>query len=137
MPLADQVERLFLALLRHRDEPELDQPPLTNTQRLALFIVASDGSLRLRALAERMKTTNATASRTVDGLEALGLVRREADRHDRRGVVVTATSAAAKLVAARRRRLQRTLELGRGHLTAAEQKRLVSLLGDLNDVLER
>ena len=136
-PLAEQVERLFLLLLRERGDRDADQPPLTNTQRLALFHVAARDRLRLGTLAELMGTTNATASRTVDALEAQGLVRREPDPSDRRGVVVVATEQASTLVAARRRRMARTLDLGRGQLDPAEQQRLVALLAHLNDVLER
>lgn len=137
-PLAEQVERLFLLLLRQRGESaEADQPALTNTQRLALFTVASGQRLRLGTLAELMGTTNATASRTVDGLVSLGLVRREPDPIDGRGVVVVATPEASTLVASRRRRMTRALELGRGQLEPGEEERLVALLAHLNDVLER
>ncbi|MBA2357338.1 MAG: MarR family transcriptional regulator [Actinobacteria bacterium] len=135
-PLAEQIERLFLLLLRQRAESsDAEQPALTATQRLALAILASGPPLRLGLLAESMATTNATASRTVDALERLGLATREADPLDRRGVVVTATQPAKRLVAERRRRLRRSVERGLGALSAEDQERLVGLLARLNDVL--
>src|SRR6266404_2034546 len=51
-------------------------PPMTSTQRLALFETAVGGPLRLSELAERMGITAPTASRAVDGLVELGLVER-------------------------------------------------------------
>ena len=137
-PLAEQIERLFLLLLRNRgDAGDAEQPALTATQRLALAVVADRSPLRLRTLAELMATTNATASRTVDSLERLGLVRREPDPGDRRGVLVAATEPAAHLVADRRRRLRRSVERGLGAMDAKDRDRLVSLLARLNDVLQR
>lgn len=136
-PLAEQIERLILLLLRQRDETgEADQPPLTATQRLALAIVAARSPLRLGTLAEQMGTTNATASRTVDALERQGLARRDPDPEDRRGVQVSATDEAQHLVADRRRRLRRSVERGLGAMNPEERERLVTLLSRLNDVLE-
>jgi DNA-binding MarR family transcriptional regulator len=53
--------------------------------------VVDDGPLRLRALAGRIGTTAATATRSTDALEAQGLVKRQADPSDGRGVLVGAT----------------------------------------------
>jgi DNA-binding MarR family transcriptional regulator len=136
-PLAAQIERLFLLLLRQGEETtDTQQLPLTRTQRLALAIVADRSPLRLRTLSDLMATTDATASRTVDALERLDLVRRDSDPADRRGVLVAATDSARRLVAARRRRLRRSVERGLGTMTLDDQERLVSLLARLNDVLE-
>jgi DNA-binding MarR family transcriptional regulator len=136
-PLAEQIERLFLLLLRQGEETaDTEQLPLTRTQRLALAIVADRSPLRLGMLSDLMATTDATASRTVDALERLDLVRRESDPADRRGVLVAATDSARHLVDDRRRRLRRSVERGLGTMTLDDQGRLVSLLARLNDVLE-
>ena len=134
--LAVELERL-IGLVRRRGGPQdVDDPPLAATQRLALAIAVDASPLRLRALAERMGTTDATASRTVDALAALGLVRREADPADGRGVLVVSTPKAVELVAERRARLVEVLEHGLAGMPRADRERLVSLLAELNDVLD-
>ncbi|MFN2468046.1 MAG: MarR family transcriptional regulator [Gaiellaceae bacterium] len=137
-PLAEQIERLYVVLLRQRGQADgADQPALTATQRLAVAILASRPPLRLGTLAERMATTNATASRTVDTLQRLGLATREPDPSDGRGVLVSATPPARRLLAERRRRLLDTLERGLETMNAGDQDRLLALLARLNDVLEQ
>jgi DNA-binding MarR family transcriptional regulator len=133
--LAVELERL-VTLVRRRGGPhDADDPPLAGSQRLALAALVGS-PLRLRALAERIGTTDATASRTVDALAALGLVRREPDPDDGRGVLVVATPRAVELVAHRRTRLVETLEHGLAGMSHADRARLVSLLVELNDVLD-
>ena len=70
-------------------------------QGVALVTVAAE-PLRLRALAERIGTTDATASRTVDALESAGLVRRASAPDDGRGVVVHVTPAGRRRLEERR-----------------------------------
>jgi DNA-binding MarR family transcriptional regulator len=135
--VAEQLERLVLALVRSRGPfLEVDERPLSPTQRLALAIAGDESPLRLGALADRMGTTDATASRTVDSLEAAGLLRRERDPSDRRGVLVVATREAVKLLAERRRRLVAALARGLAAMPEDDRARLVFLLEELNEVLE-
>jgi len=134
--LAVELERL-ITLVRRRGGPhEADDPPLAGSQRLALSALVAGSPLRLRALAERIGTTDATASRTVDALVALGFVRREPDPADGRGVLVVATPKAVEFVAERRSRLVGILEQGLSGMSHADRERLVSLLAELNDVLD-
>lgn len=133
--VSDQIEQLFLLLLRQGDDAGEPQPALTRTQRLAVVILATRGPLRLGTLAELMATTNATASRTVDSLERLALAAREADPADARCVLVGATGEARRLVAERRRRLRRAVERGLGEMSVEERERLVALLERLNEAL--
>ena len=67
---------------------------------------------------------------------ALGLVRREPDPADGRGVLVVATPRAVEFVAERRTRLVGILEQGLSGMTHADRELLVSLLAELNDVLD-
>ena len=135
--LAEQLERLVLLLIRQRgDLQEADERPLSWTQRLALALAVDESPPRLGALADRMGTTDATASRTVDSLAAIGLLRREPDPSDRRGVLVVATPEAKRLLAERRRRLVRALDDGLANMRGDDQDRLVSLLEELNELLE-
>ena len=134
--LAVELERL-ITLVRRRGGPhDADDPPLAGSQRLALSALVAESPLRLRALAERIGTTDATASRTVDALAALGLVRRKPDPNDGRGVLVVATPKAVELVTERRARLVETLEQGLAGMSRADRELLVSLLAELNDVLD-
>lgn len=136
--LAAGMERLFALLARLRGgvgEPE--DPPLTMTQKLALALVVDSGPLRSRTLGERLETTEATASRTVDGLVRAGLVRRRPDPDDRRGVRIEATARGRRCVERRREHLAGILQGLLADLDADEQKRLVALLDYLNETLER
>ncbi|WP_083768148.1 MULTISPECIES: MarR family transcriptional regulator [unclassified Nocardioides] len=81
--LAAHLERLVLLLVHPRGQfQEADERPLSWTQRLALAVAVDESPLRLGALAARMGTTDATASRTVDSLASIGLLRREPDDSD-------------------------------------------------------
>jgi DNA-binding MarR family transcriptional regulator len=136
--LAEAIERLGLTLIRERGRMEqFDPTPLTVTQRLALTFLVDDGPLRLGALAERMGTTEATATRTVDSLAALGLAERTRHPTDRRGVVIAHTRRGRDVLATRRHRLGELVENGLRAMPAADQERLVDLLDELNDLLAR
>jgi DNA-binding MarR family transcriptional regulator len=134
--LAEAVERLIAVILRQRSSIGGTEPrPFSTTQVVALSAVADAGSLRLGALADLLGTTDATASRTVDFLEGQGLVRRERDAGDRRGVHVAITDEGRAEIEKRRTRLAAMVgELLRG-LPAADQRRFVDLLGELNELL--
>ena len=135
--LAAELERLFRALVRGPGlPPGDDEHRLTATQKLALILLADRSPLRLGALADEMETTDATASRTVDALEAAGLVKREPDPLDRRCVLVAATPEGRFLVAERRRRLVSGLARGLAEMAEEDQARLVALLAQLNELLD-
>src|SRR4051794_6091323 len=106
------MTKLFSRILREGgllgDPP--DRELLTSTQGLALGILVTQGAKRLWALAEELKTTDATATRTVDALETMGLVRRASEPTDRRGVVVTATARGKKLHAVRMQRMRTVIQ---------------------------
>ena len=70
-----------------------DGPAMTATQRIALVELGDDGPLRLNDLAKRMGTSTPTASRSVDTLEALGLVTRAPESSDRRALSIEVTAA--------------------------------------------
>jgi len=135
--LAAHVERLVLLLVHPRGQfQEADERPLSWTQRLALAIAVDDSSLRLGALAARMGMTDATASRAVDSLASIGLLRREPDDSDGRGILVLPTPEAVNLLAERRQRLDGALAHGLSRMPKEDRARLVSLLSELNKVLQ-
>jgi DNA-binding MarR family transcriptional regulator len=134
---AAAVERLFALLVRRRWQTSgPDAVQLTPTQRAALAAVVDDGPLRLGQLADRIGTTDPTATRAVDALEAEGLVERIADPDDRRAIGIAATTAGRSLLAERRRRLAEMLEEPYKGLAKDDRKQLAALLAELNDLLE-
>lgn len=133
--LADAVERLVGSVMRQGGAVGAEPSPLSTTQALTLRVLADDGPLRLRALAQRLGTTNATASRTVDVLAAMRLLRRLPDPLDGRGVFVDLTPAGGRWVRHRREALvDMVAELLHG-LSRRDQQRLVGLLTQLDDLL--
>ena len=90
--VAEAIENLVTTLVRQPRLPgDEDTGDLTTFQAIALATLVDDGALRLGALATRLGTTDATASRNVDVLERLGLVARVPDDADGRGIVVAPT----------------------------------------------
>ena len=71
---------------------------VTLTQYRSLVVLASRGPQGVAALAEAVAVTPPTASRLVDRLVRKDLVRRRADRHDRRQVRIGLTEAGRHLV---------------------------------------
>jgi DNA-binding MarR family transcriptional regulator len=108
-----------------------DGPPMTSTQRLALFETAIGGPLRLSELAERMRITAPTASRAVDGLVDLGLLERLPDPADRRAVRIDLTGPGRTDVEGRKARAASALEPAVAALSAQDRTRLAALLARL------
>lgn len=133
--LADAVERLITVIMRRRRALGHEPSPLTATQGIALSTLARARRLRLGALAEALGTTDATASRTVDALESLELVRRNADPADGRGVVVEITPEGRRFWKQRHKRFVILMGALVSDLDPEEQERFVRLLTDLNELL--
>jgi DNA-binding MarR family transcriptional regulator len=89
--LLDEISELYAILLRISRRVQHDEP-MTATQRLALIEIAVVGPLRLRELAARMDTTDATASRAVDLLGGYRFVAGRADPDDRRAIQIVVTA---------------------------------------------
>jgi DNA-binding MarR family transcriptional regulator len=111
-------------------------PPMTSTQRLALFETAVGGPLRLSELAERMGITAPTASRAVDGLVELGLLERLPDPADRRAVSIDVTAAGRARVEERIALAAAALEPAVAALSAQDRTRLSALLARLAGAIE-
>ena len=134
--LAGAVEQLLTALVGQRHVLADDEPsPLSTFQGIALGFLVDAGPMRLGALADALRTTDATASRTIDVLAAHQLACRERDPLDARGVVVAATAAGHDSVDRRRVRLALLLEALAADMDPPEGERLVELLGELSELL--
>jgi DNA-binding MarR family transcriptional regulator len=131
--LATEIDRLQTHMTRAGGVlGDTEASSLTLRQRLALRVLVDDGPLRLGVLAERMGTTDPTATRTVDALEQANLVRRAAAAGDRRGVRVEATGRGIRTIGELR---ERRLELLRDLLDDAPDdqiERAADLLAQLN-----
>jgi DNA-binding MarR family transcriptional regulator len=139
----EQGERLAEGIIRLRDEilrrreREHGHVDLSPTQAQALRTVVREGPLRIGALAEALGVTDATASRSVDALAALGLAAREPDPADARAVRVGATPRGRREQRLRRERFVRALERLMDELTEDEREQLESSLETLSALLVR
>ena len=133
--ILEGVSAVTRQLARASGGPD-EGPPMTSTQRLALFETAIGGPLRLSELAERMGITAPTTSRAVDGLVELGLVERLPDPADRRAVRIDMTEPGRKDVEGRKARAAAALEPAVAALSAQDRARLAALLARLADALE-
>jgi DNA-binding MarR family transcriptional regulator len=139
----DETERMAEGIVRLRDEILRRREPdaqggaveLTPAQGAALRAVVRLGPLRVGALAEALGVSVATASRTVGGLAALGLVQRSGDPADSRAVRVAATAKGAREQRLRRERFVRALERLLEDLSEVERRRLADSLETLSALL--
>jgi DNA-binding MarR family transcriptional regulator len=125
--ILEALSALTRELTRASGVPD-DGPPMTSTQRLALFEVAVRGPVRLSELAERMGITAPTASRAVDALVCHDLLERRPDPDDRRAVRIDLTRPGRKQVEERRARAAAALEPIVSALSTQDRGQLAALL---------
>jgi DNA-binding MarR family transcriptional regulator len=109
---------------------------LTWSQSVALSAVTADGPMRLGTLADRIGTTDGTATRTVDSLAELGLVERVPDPLDGRGVLVAATPRGRQSTDERNERVATLLATVTDDATMLEVARFVAFFEELSDRLD-
>jgi DNA-binding MarR family transcriptional regulator len=134
--ISQDVGRLFQLVVRGGGplgDPE--DRRLTNTQSLALMTIVTEGPLRLWALAERMLTTDATATRTVDALVDEGLAQRDVDPLDKRGVVISATPKGTRIQGEREHRTYVVIRDLLSDTSEAHLREIASFLADLNETI--
>jgi DNA-binding MarR family transcriptional regulator len=104
--VADRLHSTAIHLLR-RARREDEATGLGPARLSALSVVVFAGPLGLGRLAAAEQVTAPTMSRIVVGLERDGLVRRDPDPADGRGVIISATSKGNRLLQrARKRRIE-------------------------------
>jgi DNA-binding MarR family transcriptional regulator len=129
---ARKLHSAALHLMRYvrAQDTALGVPP---AQLSALSVIVFGGKKSLSDLAQAEQVRPPTMSRIVDALVKDGLVKREADKMDRRSVAITATDKGVKIMhEGRNRREKRLLELLHG-LTASE----IDLLDDASEILSK
>lgn len=130
--LADAVQQLSRRL-RRGTRQRLAPLGLTPGQGRALSVLErAEEPMRMAALAEALRVVPRSATGVVEGLEEMGLVRRETNPANRRSVLVGLTDAGRgrldELAEARRE----TAEELFGGLDPADQRRLLTLLTTLD-----
>ena len=98
-------------------------------EALMLLFYSRHGSLPLGKIGERLQVHRTSVTNTVDGLEKLGYVRREAHEHDRRSSLATITDRGRQVAA------EATEVLNAERFGTAPLKR--DDLAQLHDVLRR
>lgn len=137
--------RAFLvahALLVRRLDQELRQeigiPLAWYDVLVTLSESEAGGRLRMHDLAERVLITRSNCTRLVDRMVERGLVRREADPSDRRGVVAVVTDEGRALFRrAAGVHLRGVTEHWGAHLSPEDAARLEHLFGDMAAELRR
>ncbi|MCY0878069.1 MAG: MarR family transcriptional regulator [Firmicutes bacterium] len=130
----EQIQRLFPRIMRYLEEEatrELIGLEVTPAQMNALVVLYEPKNLPMGELAELLGLTESAATRLVDRLLRMNLVRRERDESDRRVVRVRLSSYGRQLadLVFQRRQAQFTRVAER--LTAAERQELVRGLNAL------
>ena len=117
--VADRLHSAALHLLR-RLRAEDDALGVSPPRLSALSVVVYAGPIGIGALAAAEGVAAPTMSRLIDGLEQDGLVRREPDPDDARGVLVRATGEGRRVLGEGRSRRVRLLASGLRRLTPTE-----------------
>jgi DNA-binding MarR family transcriptional regulator len=112
-----------------------DGLPLTPTQRVTLVETLEAEPVRLNDLAERLGVSPPTASRAVDVLLEHGLLERAPDPADRRAVRISLTDRGRSIVEERKARVLAAFLPAVALIPAADRKRLVELLTELDGAL--
>ena len=130
--LADAVQQVARRL-RHGTRHRLAPLGLTPGQGRALSVLErAGGPLRMAELAAALRVVPRSATGVVEGLEELGLVRRDTDPADRRSVLVSLTEAGRGTLEELAEARSQTAEELFGSLEPAEQRRLLDLLSRLD-----
>src|SRR6266511_2235951 len=123
--LADRLHSAAIHLLRRVAREDLESG-LGGPALSALSVIVFGGAISLGRLADAERVRPPTMTRTVQGLEAAGLVRREPDARDRRVINLSATAKGRRVLHAARARRVEALASALEALTAEERRMLES-----------
>lgn len=126
-----------LAEATRRASPVAPHRVLDRAAYVILRHLADAGPQNVSALAARLNLDGSTITRQVAAMQRAGLVERQADPHDGRGTVVSATRAGLRRMAAvsgaRRELYGRIL----ADWSERDRRTLATLMQRLNDALDR
>jgi DNA-binding MarR family transcriptional regulator len=118
-------------LLDYGDRLVLNSFGLTTTQYRLLNLIDSSKGRRLTKLSDRLIRSKSQVTRTIDNLEAAGLIKRGSDGSDGRAQLVVLTEKGSKLRDRANREHTKSLNARFGVLDQGEQEQLVNLLDKL------
>jgi DNA-binding MarR family transcriptional regulator len=133
--MADGISSLRAEILVRRRDANGLLPADQGTEMLALRAIGGNGPLRMTDLARELGLSVATASRTVDALEAEGLVERRRDPVDGRAVQVVMTEAGRREDEVHYERTIRALGELMDELSEDERRELAAALQTVNRLL--
>lgn len=135
---ADELRRSVGVLVRAVRDRTAEE---SDGQIETLGFLMRDGAQSIASLARRRRIRHQSASAVVADLEKAGLVGRERDPADARGVLITLTSAGSEMVTESRRiRAEVVLEAARSSLSADDRAllaRVPALLDALSEAMAR
>jgi DNA-binding MarR family transcriptional regulator len=105
-----------------------DRIPVSPTQLRVLTIVRQNPDINVNGLADELAVVPSSASRLCDRLEAMGLLRREADPRDRREVQLRMTASGVRLLDELSQRRRRALEAILARMPDAARRELLRSL---------
>ena len=121
--IAQELHSAAIHLLRQLRNED-DNSGLSAPRLSALSVIVFGGPISLRDLAEAEKVKPPTMTRIVHALEAQGLVRKQQNADDGRGISLSATTAGKRLLLESRNRRVRPLARQIDLLTASERESL-------------
>lgn len=134
--IAEVMERVVRATMRLvRDaEPECG---LTPHQFMLMRAIEASGATSIGALRHTMRGAQSTMSEMVARLARAGYVRKRADPHDKRAVVVELTARGRDALEARRRDLRERHRVVLAALSGEDQEKFLAALETLAALIER
>ena len=131
LDIADLLSRAAGRL--HRGTAEAVAPLGLSHGQARVVRMLAGGSLRMTAIAARLSVVPRTVTDLVDGLEAAGIVTRQADPTDRRSTIISLTPDGSRLVERLDRVRRRSADEMFGSLSPADRASLHGVLRRLVD----
>jgi DNA-binding MarR family transcriptional regulator len=123
----DDAAQALVSLLDAARFTDLTQ--ISTTQLRVLTLLRANPVMNVNGLAQTLQVNPSSASRLCDRLEAMGLLRRQADPRDRREVHLRATAAGEELLAQWSRHRREALLSVLAKMPATARQELVRSLG--------
>lgn len=94
--LTHNLAKLYKGVLQYASRSD---SPLSHGQRAILYFVTKHKEIYVKQLASYLQISSGAATQHIEALEELGYVKREADKKDKRHVLVSPTSSGLRLSA--------------------------------------
>lgn len=128
--------RMCAKLMDDRAERLFDDSEISLTQRIALMLIEQKGATTAGEIASNLSHSAGAITRTIDQLEARGLLKRRREMDDRRVVTLTLTSDGRRIVRESQRMLNEFNQRILADFGASEVYVLIFLLKRLMTTLK-